>query len=98
MSPSNLSKTFFCPNPKSCPGGAVSFMVSAQPSENWMLGDMPTASTPMCAEGYVGDGCVSCNKANFELWGSRSVLVAFELAEFCWRCLACEFCLSCLRL
>ena len=26
-------------------------------------GDMPAMSTPMCADGYVGDGCVSCNQA-----------------------------------
>lgn len=24
---------------------------------------MPAMSTPMCADGYVGDGCVSCNQA-----------------------------------
>lgn len=46
VSPSNLSKTFFCPNAKACQGG-----------------DMPAMSTPMCADGYVGDGCVSCNQA-----------------------------------
>ena len=40
---------------------------------------MPRSATPMCAEGYVGDGCMKCNEARRPQPSSRGVVT--HLAE-----------------
>ena len=44
-------------------------------------GDMPAMSTPMCADGYVGDGCVSCNQARG--WLKVGVCVWCDITSKC---------------
>ena len=52
---SSLSNWYRCPTAQACPGGSVE--AGTEP------GDAPNITTPMCAAGHEGPGCITCRES-----------------------------------